>query len=179
MDRIIIFTLLLTVLTWGAPSNSLIASAQEGNLSAQEELGEYYFNEAQEKSTQKRRYQHPDSKREFDEELESNRTEALRWLHIAVRNGSSKSFYYLGSYFNSCCWGEENADSAFYYWDKGSEAGDKYSQKQLAYLYLNGIGCRKDLKKAHILSWKSFLKGNMSTPLIWIAKLLDIDSYIS
>lgn len=180
MKNILVLILILASLIFSkTPPDSLLISAQEGDLSAQEELGKFYFNEAQESSSLQEKYHHPDSKDRFNEELDTYKYEALKWLHIAADNGSKKAFYYLGNYYNSCCWGEDNADSAFYYWNKGSKLGEKYSLKQLAYLYLNGIGCEKDVMKAHVLSWKAFFKGNMSTPLIWISKLLDIEKYVS
>ena len=180
MIKVLILAISLVAVTLSSPlTNDVIASAQLGNAAAQEELGEHYFKEAEGYSYKQNITKHQGSKEKFNNDIESNKSEALRWLHAAARNGSKRAFYYLGSYFNVCCWGEENVDSAFYYWSEGSKRGEKYSQKKLAYLYLNGIGCEKDIIKAHILSWKSFFHGNISTPLMWIAKWLDIDTYVS
>lgn len=180
MKTFFIVAFALVTIAFGTSSlDSLIISAQNGNVASQEALGEYYYNQAEENSYFSGIYNNPNPVNRFDVKVERSKSEALKWLYTAAENGSKKSYYYLGNYFSSCCWGEKNSDSSFYYWSEGAKRGEKQSLKKLAYLYLNGIGCEKDIKMAHILSWKAFLKGEFTTPLIWLVKILDIQEYVS
>lgn len=89
-----------------------------------------------------------------------NPQRAIELLKRATRHGSGKAYFILGNLHNEGKHLPKNDEKAFDNWEKGAELNDNTATDNLAYAYINGIGCEKNEKKAVELFKKATKNGS-------------------
>ena len=90
----------------------------------------------------------------------NNPQRGVELLKRAARNGSSQALFILGNFYNSGEHLPKDDKKAFENWEKSAQLKDPNGLTNLAYAYLEGIGCEKDVRKAVELYKKAANNGS-------------------
>ena len=105
-------------------------AAEQGNASAQLNLGCRYFN---------------------GEGVEQNKAEAVKWFRKSADQGEAKAQYNLGVCYSNGRGVEQDKAEAVKWYRKAAEQGDADAQNNLAVCFDNGEGVEQD--KAEAVKW--------------------------
>ena len=108
------------------------------------------------------------SKKEFIKDLLESKTEKIKsknykeneenkYLLFKAENGDEKSQYEIGKYFLK----EEDFSKSIYWFERAANQGSSNAIFELALLYKNGLGIKKDSVKSYSFLKKSALLGNV------------------
>lgn len=109
------------------------------------------------------------SKKEFVKDLLESKIEKVidnnckeskedKYLLFKAENGDGKSQYEIGKYFLE----EENFSKSIYWFERAANQGNTNAIFELALLYRNGLGVKKDSVKSYSFLKKSALLGNIN-----------------
>lgn len=110
--------------------------ANQGDLLAQNELGDMYY-------------------------LETNYKEAFKWFELTAKAGNVDAQIKLGDFYQKGQGVKKNYKEALKYYKLAAEQGDDYAQYSVGYMYLNGYGTRQNYKEAAKWFELSNLNGNL------------------
>lgn len=90
----------------------------------------------------------------------NNPQRGIELLKKASLHGDGRAYFYLGNYYNEGKYLPKDDNKAFVNWEKSANLKYKDGYTNLAYCYLQGIGCEKDKQKAIELYDKAVEKGS-------------------
>lgn len=89
-----------------------------------------------------------------------NSPKGIELLKRAARHGSGKAYYVLGNLYDEGEYLPKDNDKAFENWEQSAELDYSEGFTNLAYAYLRGIGCEKNVNKSIELYKKAADKGS-------------------
>ena len=116
---------IFNTLLYAQEADDYRAKAEQGDVRAQNDLGNLYFN---------------------GKGVEKNLGQAVYWFTKAAEQGLATAQYNLGICYSYGT--ETNPEKAFYWYQKAAEQGHIKAQNDLGSFYFNGKGTSKDLEQA-------------------------------
>ncbi len=108
--------------------SQLKQAAEDGDVEAQHNLGNYYLT--------------------FSEDKSGDTSQAFKWYKKAAENGSKEAQYNLACFYINGIGTDEDEEQAFVYFEKSAEQGFIRAKFCVALCYEHGIGVEKDKQKS-------------------------------